>query len=115
MANLVAPMMIVRIFKKSYDDGEVPEDWKTANISPVVKKGKRSDTTNCRPISLTCIACKLIEHVLTSNVMMRVNDHNILYRLQHGFREGRSCETQLVELVNDLANGVSGNGLLESI
>ena len=106
------PLMLtaVCIFKKSYDDGEVPEDWKTANITPVFKKGKRSDTANYRPISLTCIACKPMEHVLTSNIMMHVNDHNILYLLQHGFREGQSCETQLVELVNDLANDQMQSG-----
>ena len=52
MENQVAPMLTV-IFKKSYDDGEVPEDWKTANITPVFKKGKRCDPTNYRPISLT--------------------------------------------------------------
>ena len=42
MANTMAPMLTV-IFKKSYDSGVIPEDWKTANITSVFKKGKRSD------------------------------------------------------------------------
>lgn len=42
MANVIAPMLTA-IFKKSCDSGVVPEDWKTANITPVFKKGKRSD------------------------------------------------------------------------
>lgn len=42
MANAVAQMLTV-IFKKSYDSGVVPEDWKTANITPVFKKENRSD------------------------------------------------------------------------
>ena len=42
MANMIAPMLTV-IFKKSYDSGVIPEDWKTANITSVFKKGKRSD------------------------------------------------------------------------
>ena len=71
MANLVAPMLTV-ILKKSYDDGEVPEDWKTANITPVFKKGKRSDPTNYRPIPLTYIACKLIEHVCGNGLLQRI-------------------------------------------
>ena len=42
MANVIAPMLTA-IFKKSCDCGVVPEDRKTANITPVFKKGKRSD------------------------------------------------------------------------
>lgn len=42
MANVITPMLTA-IFKKSCDSGVVPEDRKTANITPVFKKGKRSD------------------------------------------------------------------------
>ena len=42
MANVIAAMLTA-IFKKSCDSGVVPEDRKTANITPVFKKGKRSD------------------------------------------------------------------------
>ena len=109
MANVIAPILTV-IFRKSYDSGIIPEDWKTANITPVFKKGKRCDAANYRPISLTCIACKLMEHILTSHIMKHANNHNILYGLQHGFRGGRSCETQLVEFINDLANNMQNGG-----
>ena len=53
---------------------------------------------NYRPVSLTCITCKLFEHILA-----HLEDHNILTDLQHGFRSGRSCETQLVTTFQDLA------------
>ena len=51
-----------------------------------------------RPVSLTCITCKLFEHILA-----HLDDHKILTDLQHGFRSGRSCETQLVTTFQDLA------------
>ena len=51
-----------------------------------------------------------MEHILTSHIMKHANDHNILYGLQHGFRGGRSCETQLVEFTNDLANNMQNGG-----
>ena len=38
--------------------------------------------------------------------MNHANMHNILYPLQHGFRARRSCETQLIDLVNDIANNM---------
>ena len=72
MVNVIAPMLTA-IFKKSLDSGVVPEDWKTANITPVFKKGKRSDAKlNYRPISLTCIAFKLMQHILTSHIMIHM-------------------------------------------
>ena len=108
MANVIAPILTA-IFSKSFDSGIIPEDCKTANITPVFKKGKRSDAANYRPISLPCIACKLMEHILTSHIMKHANDH-ILYGLQHGFRGGRSCETQLVEFINALANNMQNGG-----
>ncbi len=48
-----------------------------------------------------------MEHVVTSNLVRHLNQHNILYDLQHGFREKLSCETQLAMLVEDLARNAS--------
>ena len=47
-------------------------------------------------LSLTCITCKLFEHIICKHILAHLKDHNILTDLQHGFRSGRSCETQLV-------------------
>ena len=54
--------------------------------------------------------CKLMEHILASHIRKHTNDHNILYGLKPGFREGRSCETQLVEFINDLAYNMQNGG-----
>ena len=48
-----------------------------------------------------------MEHIIASNLSTRLNKHNILYELQHGFREKRSCETQLIQLVEDLGRQLS--------
>lgn len=79
-------------------------------MTPVFKKGKRSEAGNYRPISLTCIACKIMEHILVSNIIKHANRNNILYHLQYGFREKRSCETQLLEFVHDFACNMQGVG-----
>ena len=58
---------------------------------------------NYRPVSLTCITCKLFEHIICKHILVHLEDHKILTDLQHGFRSGRSCETQLVTTFQDLA------------
>ena len=97
----IAPV-IQLIFEKSLATGTLPSDWTKANVSPIFKKGEKSDPSNYRPISLTCILCKVMEHIIASNITAHFNKHNILYDLQHGFRQKRSCETQLLQLVEDL-------------
>ena len=88
----IAPTLQV-IFEKTYREGVVPEDWRRANICPIYKKGARKDPANYRPISLACIASKLFEHIVTSNLMGHLGNHDILYEKQHGFRKGLSCES----------------------
>ena len=83
--------------------GKIPSDWTKANASRVLKKGYKNDPANYRPISLTFILCKVMEHIIASKLTQHLNQHIIvLYDLQHGFRERRSCESQLIQLVEDL-------------
>ena len=94
------------IFQKSLDSGKFPYIWKEANVSPIFKKGDKSDPANYRPISLTCVLCKVLEHIVASNLTKHLANSNILFELQHGFREKRSCETQLEMLVDELSKNM---------
>ena len=91
------------IFNQSLKFSSVPDDWKLANVTPIFKKGDRCKPENYRPISLTCIASKIMEHVVTSHLMKYIEGNNLLFPQQHGFRSKLSCETQLVELVADIS------------
>ena len=55
------------IFQRSLDTGNVLKDWKHAIITQTFQKGPKS--INYRPISPTCIASKLMEHIIVSNMM----------------------------------------------
>ena len=90
------------IFSKSLEDGSLPSEFLKANVSPIFKKGEKSDPANYRPISLTCILCKIFEHIVASNVVKHLDVNQILYDLQHGFRSKRSCETQLTMLIEEI-------------
>ena len=108
LSSTIAPILCT-LFRRSYETGEVPEDWRHANVVPIYKKGDKTDPGNYPPISLTCITCKLMEHIIASNIMSHGNVNNILYPLQHGFRERRSCELQLLGFISDLTNNMEEN------
>ena len=94
--------ILQHIFQQSLDSGELPLDWRRANISPIFKKGSTIDPANYRPISLTCTCCKILEHIIDSNLMMHLTKWNILSDNQHAFRRSRSCESQLILTTSDL-------------
>jgi hypothetical protein len=101
LATHISPILTI-IFRKSYNTGEIPSIWKRAFVCPIFKKGKKFEAINYRPVSPTCIACKLMEHIITCNIMAHADKHRILHPLQHGFRKGLSCDTQLVEFVDNV-------------
>ena len=59
-------------------------------------------------MSLTCICCKTLEHILVSNINKHLALNSILADCQHGFRSQRSCETQLVQFVHDIISNLDG-------
>ena len=91
------------LFQASLKQGSVPSDWKSAMITPLFKKGDRSKASNYRPVSLTSICSKIMEHILHSHIMKHFDQHHILHDSQLGFCKRRSCESQLILTVQDLA------------
>ena len=69
----LAPILQL-IFQRSLDTGKLPDIWKEANVSPIFKKGEKSDPSNYRPISLTCVLCKVLEHIVASSVAKHFTD-----------------------------------------
>ena len=82
----------------------MPPDWRQAWVVPIYKKkGEKHLAQNYRPVSLTSITCKILEHIVHSSVMRHFDKHNILTDTQHGFRKSRSCETQLILTTHEIA------------
>ena len=95
------------IFQQSYEEGTVPSDWLTARISAIYKKGDKANPPNYRPVSLTCITCTIMEHIVCSQIGRHLDHNNILHPNQHGFRKGLSCETQIVDTIHELAYSIN--------
>ncbi|CAM4321681.1 unnamed protein product [Lepidochelys kempii] len=87
---------LARIFNESVNSGVVPYDWRIANIVPIFKKGKKSDPSNYRPVSLTSVVCKVLEKILKEKVVKDIEVNGKWDKIQHGFTKGRSCQTNLI-------------------
>lgn len=103
------------LFTQSLSSGLIPEDWRIAKVIPIFKSGDRSSPLNYRPISLTSTICKLLEHVIHSQVINYLEEHNIIFKYQHGFRKGYSCDTQLAGFIHDLHSSVNAGVQTDSI
>ena len=109
LATELGPVF-AHLFQQSIDTGEIPKEWSLANICPLFKKSDRSLACNYRPVSLTCVPCKLLEHIVCSNIMAHLDEYKLLSDRQHAFWKGHSCETQLTIVINDWAKILDNRG-----
>ena len=100
-AKSIAPALAA-IFNQSLDAGQLPSQWKSAWIAPVFKKGSSAEPVNYRPVSLTSIPCKLMEHCICTHVRGHLDAHGLLGEENHGFRKKHSTETQLLITTHEM-------------
>ena len=99
--------MFAHLFQQSIDTGEIPKEWSLANICPLYKKGDRSLACNYRPVSLTCVPCKLLEHIVCSSIMAHLDEYKLC-------RKKHSCETQLITVIDDWAKILDKGGQVDT-
>ncbi len=89
-----------KIFNFCFQMGDLPDVWLTADVVGVFKKGLATEVTNYRPISLTCITCKIMETVIKNEVVDYLLNNELITSHQHGFLSNKSVESQLLECLN---------------
>ncbi|GAB0175842.1 mitochondrial enolase superfamily member 1 [Grus japonensis] len=97
---LTKPLSI--IYQPSWLTGEVPVDWRLANVMPIHKKGRKEDPGNYRPVSLTLVLGKVMEQIILSAIMWHVQDNKVVKPSQHGFMKGKSCLTNLISFCDEV-------------
>ena len=102
--ELTAPLCM--LFNKSIDSGSVPLSWKLATITPLHKSDERDNAENYRPISLTSQVVKLLEKLIRRKVMDHLLKVGTLSDEQHGFREKKSCMTNVLEALEYITKAV---------
>ena len=100
---------------KSLSSGVLPCDWKLADVSPIFKKGAKNLAENYRPISLTSIACRILEKIIKNNIMDHLTREKLLSPKQHGFVNGRSTVTQLLNYLDRAADAIAEGKVVDVI
>lgn len=97
---------LTRIFEKILNEGQVPTDWKEANVIPIFKGGSRNITANYRPVSLTSQLCKVFETLVRDEMVIFLEKHKLIKDSQHGFRKGRSCLSNLLLFLDTVTDNL---------
>jgi Reverse transcriptase (RNA-dependent DNA polymerase)/Endonuclease-reverse transcriptase len=103
--SLAYPLFL--LFNQILSSGRLPNMWKLANVLPLYKKkGNISDPANYRPISLTCVACKVYESFIKQHLLEYLTENEMLSKDQHGFLQGKSTCSNLLEAMNDWTSNI---------
>ncbi|GAB0204010.1 mitochondrial enolase superfamily member 1 [Grus japonensis] len=105
LADVIARPLSI-IFERSWRTGEVPEDWRKANVTLVFKKDRKEDQGNYRPVSLTSIPGKMMEELILGVINKHVEEKKVTGSGQHGFTKGKSCLTNLIAFYDGMTGWV---------
>jgi hypothetical protein len=97
------------IWRKSLDTGKIPHKYLQQCIVPIFKKDNKAKAENYRPVSLTAHIIKIMERVLRVKIIEYIETNNILSNEQYGFRQGRSCMSQLINHYENLISILEEN------
>ena len=101
----VIELPLVLIFQESLRSGQVPVQWKEANVTAIFKKkGQRCEPGNYRPVSLTSQIGRIFERIIGDHLVKFLEDNDLLRDSQLGFRSKRSCFTNLLEFLDLVSN-----------
>ena len=96
-------------YNLSIKTGQIPKQWKISLITPVYKKGSKCNHANYRPISLTSFLCRVLEKIISCQILNHLMENNLISSNQHGFLPRRSTVTQLITALNDWTRAYIAN------
>ena len=108
-------LYLARLLDITINNGTILRDWKNAIVVPIHKGGDRSVVKNYRPVSLSSVLCKQMEHVVAGYIRQVWEDRDCLYEGQHGFRPGYSCESQIITVCQDISGSLDEAAKLDAI
>ena len=109
-----APILIPaldKIFNLSSTSGVYPDKLKIAKVVPIHKKGDHTSLNNYRPISILNTINKIFEKILHVRLTKYIDDFNLLYKFQFGFRKNHSTELALIEMVDQIRKSMDNGNI----
>ena len=97
---------LARILEISLNNATIPSDWKIASVVPIYQAGDRSAVSNYRPIRLTSVVGKQLEHIIAGYLRQVWDMNDWLHERQHGFRPGYSCERQVTTVRKNIKDSL---------
>jgi hypothetical protein len=85
---------LARNYSVLVNSGVFRDEWKTAKLKPLYKKGDRYDMLHCRPISVISVFAELLERLMYNRIIYFLYENKISAEAQNGFRKGK-CIKQL--------------------
>ena len=82
--------------------GPHPSKLKIAKMRPIFKSDDESDANNYRPISLLSNFNRIFEKIMYKRMTSCIEQHNLLYPCQYGFRKGHSIQHAILDIINDI-------------
>ena len=95
LADVIADIFSC-LFRKSLSSGDIPDDWKLANVTAIFKKGSKYSPGNYRPVSLTVQLYKVMESLIRDKMVEHLQKQNLISDSQHGLLKNQSCITNLL-------------------
>ena len=97
----IVPLIITPLhylINLSLETGYIPSEFKVAKIVPVFKEGDCHDFNNYRPISLLSSFSKLMEKIVSKQILRFLHINDILYKHQYGFRPRHNTSHPVLHL-----------------
>lgn len=103
LAKDIASILTI-IFKSSYNNSQEPDEWRSVIVHPSFEKGIKYEASTYRPISLTCICCKIMEHIITSHPVYNIVPPPTW--IQKKSKVGNPSEIQLLNFTNEVSENL---------
>ena len=106
---------LTKLFNKSLPLGKLPSEWKEGRILAIFKKGSRKKAGNYRPISLTSIVCKIMEHCVRNHIVNHMMINNLFSNQQYGFIRGRSTVLQMLNVMDVWTKAIDKGDSIDTV
>ena len=106
----------LRLFNQVWNEGKMPDMWRTATVIPIKKNGKDGlEPTHYRPISLTSCLCKLMERMSCNRLQWFLEKENTINPFQFGFRKRQSTVEPLLRLEHDIGQAFTRKRMIMAV